>query len=94
MKGDIEGDGDEDDDPIEQLGAPLLVGNYFGCDEREMTLEGFCMAMVGKENDDCHTVVLNDSSYLERGHVGDYSPNPPRMLLILSGQIYSLNEVE
>jgi len=94
-KGDIEGDGDEDDDPVEQVGAPLLVGNYFGCDERELTLEGFRTAMEGKENDNCHTFVLNDSSYLERVHVGDYSLNPPRMLLILSGrQIYSSNEEE
>jgi hypothetical protein len=92
-KEDIEGDGDENDDPVEQVDVPLLVGKYFDCGEREMTLEGFHTAMEGKENDDCRMFVLNDSSYLERVRVGDYSPNPPRMLLILSDrQTCSSNE--
>lgn len=53
VKQDMKGDGD-DNDSIEQMCAPLLVGNSFGYDEREMTLEGSCTAMVGKE-----TAVLN-----------------------------------
>lgn len=85
MKRDMEGDGD-DDDPVEQSGVLLVVGSPAGCVD--------CVAMAGKESDDCHMVVLYYSASLERAHVGDYSLNLLHIRLILFAQIFSLSEME
>ena len=90
-------EGNGDDLVVEQMDGPILAGNYFGDDEREMTQEAFCMAMVGMESDDdCHMAVQNYNEALERVHGGgDDFPNLPReRLMILSGRMHSLNEAE
>jgi len=97
VKRDREDDGDELAE--EQMDGPLLADNCFGDDEREVTREAFCTAMVGMESDDdCHTAVQNYIEALERVHGGgggDDFPNLPReCLMILSGQMRSLNEAE
>jgi len=67
---DMEGCHDENG-PVEQVGALLLVDNFFGFDEEETSM------MVGKEDDDYCMGVLDGSLLLVRVHFDDYFPNPP-----------------